>query len=163
MQEAKANVCAFTHLRRASRAVAHLYDVVLSPAGLKTSQFVILRTVGAAGEIAQCDLAEELVLSVEALSRRLAWARKADLVSMRMGEHGRRIYTLTAAGEQRLAAARPYWTRAQARLKQTLGESNWAELCPVIDRITSAAQQAEALRTSNRMSGQKVPARPRGN
>ncbi len=143
------SICAFTDLRRASRAVAHLYDMVLSPSGLKATQFMILRVIGDSGEIAQCDLATRFALSIETLSRRLCWARKANFVSVRMGEHGRRIYRLTALGEQKLAAARPYWLRADARMKEALGSDDWDRMCAAVDRVIAAAQKAEALRMFN--------------
>ena len=71
-----ATVCACVNARRASRAVCHLYDLVLRPTGLKVTQFVILQRVAEAGEIAHSQLAKDLGASVETLSRRLANARK---------------------------------------------------------------------------------------
>lgn len=38
-------------VRRASRAVTHLYDLVLAPTGLKATQFVLLRAIEQHGEI----------------------------------------------------------------------------------------------------------------
>jgi DNA-binding MarR family transcriptional regulator len=150
-------VCAFTYMRRANRAIAHLYDSVLSPTGLKASQFVLLRAIADAGEIAQCDLSEELVLSVEALSRRLTWARKRKLVSMRKGEHGRRIYALTSLGGETLRTGEPYWSRAQERLSRSLGNADWEAMCALLDEITTAAREAEAMRLSNSVNHAKVP------
>ena len=145
--------CAFTNLRRAARATTHLYDLVLAPTGLKTTQLVILRTISNTGEVAQCDLATELLLSLETLSRRLSSARKGGLVEMRLGEHNRRLYRLTPLGARKLAAAEPYWSRAQKRLREALGYGDWRAICGLIDRVIAAAQEAEKLRMPNGVNG----------
>lgn len=150
---ARVSFCTFTSLRCASRAVAHLYDMVLAPSGLKATQFMILRVIAESEEIAQCDLAADFALSLETLSRRLSWARKAEFVSVRLGEHGRRLYRLTPLGELKLAAARPYWLRAHERMKEALGPDDWELICTLVDRVTSAAQRAETLRRFNGGNG----------
>ena len=75
--------CAFASLRRASRAVGHLYDLVDTPTRLKVTQLTMLRSIADAGEIAHCDLARQAIGSEETFSRRLASARKQGWVSMR--------------------------------------------------------------------------------
>lgn len=76
--------CAFASLRRASRAVGHLYDLVDTPTRLKVTQLTMLRSIADAGEIAHCDLARQAIGSEETFSRRLASARKQGWVSMRV-------------------------------------------------------------------------------
>ncbi len=141
--------CACINLRRASRAVCHLYDLVLSPAKLKSSQWMILQTIGESGEIAHCDLAREFAASIETLSRRLASARKAGLVRVRSGDRQRRIYSLTTKGRRALETATPHWENAQMRLRRTLGESDWNLLAGFSERLTQAAIQAEEIQVAN--------------
>lgn len=78
--------CAFAGLRRADRAVSHLYDLVLAPTRLKATQYTILRSIAEAGEIAHCDLARQALGSEETFSRRLAAARRNEWVQMRFGD-----------------------------------------------------------------------------
>ena len=141
--------CACVNIRRASRAICHLYDLVLGPTQLKATQFTILRTIDEAGEIAHCDLATDIAASVETLSRRLASARKCGWVRMQVGKNGRRLYRLTPKGKRVLDEALPYWERAQLRLRRTLGESDWQIVANFTERLTSAAIRAEAMRFSN--------------
>lgn len=144
---------AFAALRTATRAVTQFYDLVLSPTGLKTTQFVILQEINAAGEIAQCDFAREFGIAVPTLSRRFGGLRKKELIQIRRGErHGERIYRLTPKGQEALRAAVPYWERAQRRLKTVLGNEDWDRLLELAERVRKAATHAEQLRTDNQSS-----------
>lgn len=142
-------MCACASLRRSSRAVCHLYDLVLSPTGLKLTQFIMLHAIGEAGEIAHCDLARHFVASEETFSRRLASARRAGWVEMKRGERNRRVYCLTERGRALLQSATPYWQRAQARMRRELGELDWETLSAFADRVTQAALRAEQARSTN--------------
>lgn len=144
-----ASLCACASLRRASRAVCHLYDLVLAPTKLKVTQFVILRAIGQAGEIAHCDLARYFAASEETFSRRLASARASGWVSMRIGSRGRRVYALTEHGRKMLELATPYWERAQERMRRELGELEWSLLSSFAERVTRAALRAEVNRSAN--------------
>jgi DNA-binding MarR family transcriptional regulator len=142
-------VCACSNFRRATRAVSHLYDLVLAPMHLKASQFMILQAIGASGSIAHCDLAREFAASVETLSRRLASARRAGLVHMKVGDRYKRVYSLTLEGQQLLEEATPLWDRAQYRLRHALGEEDWQLLASFAERVTAAAIRAESMPLSN--------------
>ncbi|HLJ79469.1 MAG TPA: MarR family winged helix-turn-helix transcriptional regulator [Acidobacteriaceae bacterium] len=141
--------CAFANLRRASRAVGHLYDLVLAPTQLKVTQFTMLRSIAVAGEIAHCDLARQSVGSEETFSRRLAGARRSGWVSMRIGERQRRVYRLTDKGEQVLREAMPYWQRAQDRMRRELGDEDWKMLLMLAGRVADAALRAETAPRKN--------------
>lgn len=149
--------CACAALRSAARSATQLYDLVLQPAGLKTTQFIALRCIDEAGEIAQWRLAREHAIAVETLSRRLGALRKRGLVSVRTGgNHGERIYSLTAEGKELVTRAFPYWERAQKRLRQTLGDAEFRLLLQLCDSTVQAARKAEQLRATN--SSQMRPA-----
>ena len=141
--------CACVNIRRASRAICNLYDLVLGPTQLKATQFTILQTIDESGEIAHCDLATDIAASVETLSRRLANARKCGWVRMQVGKNGRRLYSLTPKGKRALDEALPYWERAQLRFRRSLGEADWQMLASFTERLTSAAIRAEAMPSCN--------------
>jgi DNA-binding MarR family transcriptional regulator len=138
-----ASVCACASLRRANRAVSHLYDLVLAPIRLKATQYIILQTIGHAGEIAHCDLARRFAASEENFSRRLASARAAGWVRMKVDQRYRRVYCLTEEGRRILEVATPYWERAQERMRSELGEAEWAMLTAFAERVTQSAIRAE--------------------
>lgn len=145
----QSDVCAA--LRRASRAVTHLYDQVLLPTGLKATQVVILLAIQQSGELAQWRLADQLGVSDEALSRRLATLRKGGLVAHRIGieRTGERLYQLTAYGVRRCEEVMPYWNRAQTRLRTTIGSEEWEALLEITRDIAEKAKRAEHLRCVN--------------
>ncbi len=145
----QSDVCAA--LRRASRAVTHLYDLVLLPTGLKATQVVILLAIRQSGELAQWRLADQLGVSDEALSRRLSTLRKAGLVVHRIGieRTGERVYQLTANGVRRCEEVTPYWKRAQTRLRTTIGSKEWEALLEITRHVAEKARSAEHLRCVN--------------
>jgi DNA-binding MarR family transcriptional regulator len=145
--------CACGVLRRASRAVTQLYDLVLVPTGLKATQFLVLKTLFEAGEIAQCDFAREHTIAIETLSRRFSSLREKGLIEVRIGpHHNERIYRLTPLGRKRFDDAVPYWALAQQRLRHTLGEADWKVLLGLPHRVCKAALAAEQARTRNHLS-----------
>lgn len=150
-----ASICACASLRRANRAVSHLYDLVLSPIRLKATQYIILQTINHATEIAHCDLARLFAASEENFSRRLACARSAGWVQMKVGRRYRRVYCLTDEGRRILELATPYWERAQERMRSELGEAEWAMLSDFAERVTQSAIRAE---TAPRRNGRPAPA-----
>lgn len=145
----RATSCACTSVRRASRAISHLYDQVLVPTQLKSTQYMILRAIHERGEIAHCDLARELGASVETLSRRLAGARRAGLLQVHTGSKNRRVYSLTSQGKLVLEEATLYWENAQRRLQHSLGDRDWGLLAEFNDRLAAAALRAESLAVAN--------------
>lgn len=138
--------------RRASRAVSHLYDLVLAPVGLKATQVTLLQALGQRGGMTQSQLADEYGVSPENLSRRLANLRGAGLIEVRnqAGAGGARAYGLTAAGLKKLQDALPYWARAQERLCAIMGPGVWQAALATADQVAAAARLAEATKFPNK-------------
>lgn len=138
-------------LRRASRAVSHLYDLILSPTGLKCTQFTILHAVHQRGEIAQWQLADNLATGDDTLSRRLATLRRAGLIHYREGRirPGEKVYSLTPGGLEKYRQALPFWIRAQERLRLVMGDEQWDALIWTAHHVVMYAQQAEIVRVCN--------------
>ncbi len=154
--------CVCAAARRTSRALTRFYDLVLAPTGLKATQFIALREIAEAGEIAQWQLSQGYGVATETLSRRLNTARKNGLVEMRRGaKHGERIYRLTVQGQKCLHNAMPYWGRAQRRLAQALGDANLKHAVDILDRVAEAALLAEQIRTPNTSSVEQPRPEPR--
>lgn len=144
--------CICGTLRRASRAVTNLYDLVLAPSGLRLTQFLVLKSLHERGKIAQCDFARDQDIAVETLSRRFGALRRKGLVEMRLGErHGERIYSLTAEGQQAFLGALPYWERAQERLRNVLDSSDTRTLLDICERVRLAAHSAASARAKNQV------------
>lgn len=143
------SICACASLKRASRAINHLYDLVLAPTHLRITQFLMLCAIAESKEIAHCDLARRFFAAEATLSRRLASARKAGWVQMKVDAHRRRVYRLTEAGQILLRSAVPNWERAQERLRSQLDEKDWSALTAFTERVTLAAVAAEKAPSRN--------------
>lgn len=138
-------------LRRASRAVTHLYDLIFSPIGLKSTQFVLLHAIHRCGERAHWQLANDYGIAEDTLSRRLAALRRADLIQYRKGRQrpGEKVYSLTSTGLETYERGLPYWIRAQERLRLIMGDERWDSLIRMADEVVTQARHAEAARVCN--------------
>jgi DNA-binding MarR family transcriptional regulator len=105
--------CLRNALRQASRAVSWLYDEELRGAGLRTTQYSLLRVLAGAGQVRQGDLSGLTSLEETTLTRNLRPLVDAGWVSARPGEDRReKLVRITAPGTAKLADARPAWERA---------------------------------------------------
>lgn len=142
--------CACSLTRRAARSVTQLYDLVLTPAKMKATQFVLLRAISDAGQIAQWQLGRDLSIAVETLTRRLATMKRAGWVELRSSSDRReRLYCITETGQAQLEKALPYFVRAQRRLQDQLGTEGWKQMQQCLDRLAHAAERSISARSKN--------------
>jgi DNA-binding MarR family transcriptional regulator len=135
--------CACFNVRKAARAATQLYDDLLRPSGLRVTQFSLLTVVRLLGSATIGGLAEAAVMDRTTLTRNLKILAAAGLIVIREGDDARvREVTLTAAGRARLAAAQPYWERAQRRMAEALGPARLARLLGDLSAAVAAAQAA---------------------
>ena len=141
---AAAAVCACFHFRKASRAVTQLFDAVLAPSGLRSTQFVILVAVHAGdGPVALPDLAKSLGVDRSTLTRNLQPLRKAGLLKDAANKRSRANHVkLSAKGERLLAEAKPLWEEAQKRFVEQLGAKRWPTLLKELNGVVDAARDA---------------------
>ena len=137
-------VCACGNLRRAARAVTHLYSSELLDGGLDVVPFSLLWNLTQVGESTQKQLGKRLALDSTTLTRTLAPLIQKGWVEARPGADRReRRLRVTPAGRRRLQHSVPNWRRAQARLKKALGSEDWGRLSKALLRVTRAAQQEQ--------------------
>ena len=122
--------CACTTLRKASRAVARLYEGHLTRAGLSATQFAILRALERNGTSNLRPLADELVMDRTSLYRAIAPLVRSGLVATGTdaGDARARRAWLTAAGRARIAEALPHWRVAQETFIGRFGADHYAGL-----------------------------------
>jgi DNA-binding MarR family transcriptional regulator len=141
-------ICAAT--RRAARAVNEFYDLVLAPTRIKSTQYILLRSIEEAGVITQSQLGERLGVAIETLSRRLASLRTVGWVELRPSRNRReRLYGITPTGKAQLEKALPYWIRAENRLRDSLTDKEWSTALRSLKLLAQAAKNAESARISN--------------
>ena len=121
--------CACFNLRKVTRAVTQLYDEMLRPAGLRTTQFSLLVAVRMAGPVGVTRLAEFTVMDRTTLTRNLELLQKQGLIEVAVGTDRRsRIVTITAQGNAAIAQALPFWKKAQSHVVNSLGQERWADM-----------------------------------
>ena len=135
--------CACATARRAARAVTQLYDGHLRAAEIEGTQFALLSVLGSLGPCNQSAIGERFALDKTTLSRNLKLLKNKGWIEAAEASDGReRRYVLTAAGEKRLAAAKPVWRRAQEHLRASMSEKEWDAMWKVFRTLTTAAHTA---------------------
>lgn len=139
--------CVCGRLRRAARALTQLYDDAMGDCGLRITQFSLLRTLDTRGPMRITALAAQLLLDRTALSRNLEPLVAEGLVAIAAGRDARtREVSLTRPGRAKLAAAQPYWARAQAEVNRRLGSPKVANLVGLLEDVEALHPQAEPTR-----------------
>ncbi len=135
----EAGRCNGTALRRATRRVSQLYDTVLAPVGLRSTQRSILIHIVRAGAPSMGHLAASLVLDRSALAHNLKPLERDGLIQVVVDARDRRTrrVALTAAGRARLAESMPLWEQAQQRFERVFGTAQAAALRASLDVIAS--------------------------
>lgn len=115
----------------------------MAPAGLRVTQFAVLRTVARAGSAKISELAQWLSLDRTALRRNLQPLELKGLVRVAAGRDARvREVTLTIAGREAIAAAVPYWEHGQELVAGRLGERKMTTLLSALDELEAIARPA---------------------
>jgi DNA-binding MarR family transcriptional regulator len=114
--------CTCGRLRRATRALTQLYDDAMAPAGLRITQFSLLRTLTREGPLTISALASRQLLDRTALSRNLDPLLDKGLVDVIRGRDARtKEVAISRKGSAALRAAEPYWMRAQKEVTKRVG------------------------------------------
>ena len=131
--------CNNATLRKASRRISQLYDTVLAPIGLKTTQYSILRALDRLGPSSLNELATDLVMDRSTVGHNLRPLEREGLLELAIDpddRRGRKV-TLTKTGRARLAAGRALWVKAQERFESIYGVARAATLRDALREIAS--------------------------
>jgi DNA-binding MarR family transcriptional regulator len=143
--------CTCFSLRKLTRTVSRLYDLHLAAAGMKTTQYSLLRSI-AREALPVAELAARLSTERTTLTRTLKPLIEAGWVVLKPGADSRqRIVTITANGNDAIKTARQAWRRAQSELEQTLGmkavralhlqlDTALTQLTPLLERHAHAIE-----------------------
>ena len=129
-------LCTSARLRKASRALSQMYDIVLKPSGLKGTQFTLLATLDKTGALPISKLAEVLGMERTTLTRNLKHMIDKGYVEDDLDSDQRiRLIRITLMGRGALNEAMPLWGQAQARAVESLGQADWALLMNSAEKI----------------------------
>lgn len=131
--------CNGTALRKATRRVSQLYDAVLAPSGLRSTQRSILIHIARAGTPTMGELAVALVLDRSALAHNLKPLERDGFVGITADPRDRRsrLVGLTALGEAKLRESQALWQSAQDRFEAAFGADEARVLRRTLAKIAS--------------------------
>lgn len=133
------SVCNNSVLRQAARQLGQLYDDIISPSGLRATQFGLLTYVVALDQPTMARLAEALVMDLSALGHTLKPLIRDGVVETFPDERDKRAkrVRLTAVGERKVKAASALWAKAQGGFETAFGKKKAAELRKVLSFVAS--------------------------
>jgi DNA-binding MarR family transcriptional regulator len=124
-------------VRKTARALTDLYDRILAPSGLLSTQYSVLRKVEARA-LSITELAEALDLDRTTLGRNLRVMEREHLVKLSTGADQRqRVVSLTPRGKAAFKAAVPLWRRAQDAVNRELSSGERERLYSILSRLDS--------------------------
>jgi DNA-binding MarR family transcriptional regulator len=118
-------------LRKATRRVTQLYDHLLAPLGLRTTQYSLLMEVERRGPVSLIPLADAMVMDRATLGHNIRPLEADGYLALSVGRDRRsREVSLTESGRNILAEAKPLWQRAQAIFEAEIGPEEAAGYGP---------------------------------
>jgi DNA-binding MarR family transcriptional regulator len=115
--------CTCYALRKLARTVTRLYDQHLAAAGIKATQFALLRHVQHEA-LPMSHLATLMGMERTTLTRNLRPLTEAGWVVQAAGNDARvRVITITPQGQAKIREAKVAWRSAQTALEQALGDT----------------------------------------
>jgi DNA-binding MarR family transcriptional regulator len=120
--------------------ITQVYDQLLAPAGLRTTQFSILAKLKRHGPLTINTLARDMVMDRTTLGRNILPLERDGLVRIETAPSDRRAKEvhLTKAGEKRLQAAHKGWSEAQVRFEATFGPRRAVELRKMLRTVVAS-------------------------
>lgn len=137
-----ARTCACFNFRKASRSVTQLFDQILAPTGLRSTQLVILITTQLLGRSSIARLARELVMDRSTLTRNLKPLMNMGLLQFAQEGGKQKSVEVTIEGQAALLRAAPYWTQAQSQLVNRFGEESWNRIMTDLNAIVEATRSS---------------------
>ena len=137
----KETPCVSLHVRRAGRQLSQLYDHYLRPAGIRSTQYGMLRCVETLPEPFISDIGRALGMDQTTVTRNISTLEKAGLVETRPhpDDPRKKAVRLSAAGKARLVAALPLWEEAQRHILSRMGRADCDTLLRLLGELSEAA------------------------
>ncbi|MCV4291112.1 MarR family transcriptional regulator [Pseudomonas capsici] len=133
-------ICHATSLRRASRRICQLYDAIMAPCGLRSTQRSILMQIARNQALSMTELAMLLVLDRSALAQNLKPLEREGLVLVEVDPDDRRSrrVRLTQSGVDKLLESQALWEQAQRCYESALGTERAHELRQLLGMVPVA-------------------------
>lgn len=130
----KPHGCTNFKLRQLTRRVSQHYDLEMSKAGLKTTQYSLLSHVLKGEGNRPGELARAMTMDASTLTRNLKLLGDAGWITVSAGSDNRcRTVTITEAGRAKRHEAQRHWKAAQESINKLLGVERVLALHALID------------------------------
>ena len=129
--------CNCFHARKAARQLTQMYDAILAPAGIRSTQYMIMAVLHERGDLSVNELAGSMVIDRTAMGKNLKPLERDGLIAVHISEEDRRsrIVTLTRKGSKLLEQAYPLWRVAQSRFEKKHGKEFSAGLRGMLHQV----------------------------
>ncbi len=129
-------VCFIT--RKATRCITQFYDEILRPTGIRSTQLGLLTTIKILGPVSIKRMAMAVVMDRSTLARNLKPLERQGLIRIEPGKDLReRIVSHTELGLKKWIEAFPLWEKAQAEVKNKLGQKGLDNLFSSLSQLVS--------------------------
>ena len=125
--------CYNTNARRIAGILTDVYNTALTPSGLNTAQFCLLRNLERLGSGNLTAWAEKTGIERTTMVRDAKVLAAGGFIQQLDGRG--RVYTLSEKGREALAQATPLWESAQERVCAVLGEEDSAALLRIGQKL----------------------------
>lgn len=134
--------CTCFAVRRTARALTQMYDAALAPAGIRSTQYTILATIGERTDISVHDLANTMVMDRTTMGRNLRLLERDGLVVINVAgsDRRRRDIALTRKGKMLLEGAYPLWKHANDSLQKMHGREFLDEFRGMLSQVSPSPQ-----------------------
>ena len=137
----KSCVCFTT--RKAARYITQLYDDILKPTGIRSTQLALLTTIRILGPVSIKKMARSVAMDRSTLARNLKPLERQGLIRIGPGKDLReRIVSLTKLGIKKWMEASPLWEKAQTHIKNTMGQDDLDVLFSNLSQLVSLTRKA---------------------
>lgn len=136
--------CVCLHVRKAGRQLSQMYDQCLRPAGIRSTQYGMLRCVAELPEPFISDIGRVLGMDQTTVTRNIEKLEKLGLVRARPHNHDprKKIVELSPDGQAKLTEALPLWEKAQERIMARISDDDFKNLARMLENLCAASQDA---------------------
>jgi DNA-binding MarR family transcriptional regulator len=116
--------CNCFQTRKAARRLTQIYDAILAPSGIRSTQYMIMAVLHERGGLSVNDLAGLMLIERTAMGKNLKPLERDALIAVNVSDADRRsrTITLTKKGSKLLEQAYPLWRTAQSRFEKMHGK-----------------------------------------
>ncbi|MET4307388.1 MarR family transcriptional regulator [Bradyrhizobium sp. RT4b] len=130
--------CNCFYLRKAARHLTQIYDTILAPSGIRSTQYMILAVLNERRGLSVNELAEVMVMDRTTMGKNLRPLVRDGLIAVNVSDLDRRSRTvgLTKKGFKVLGDAYPLWKIVDSSFQKMHGRQFSEDLRGMLDLVT---------------------------